>query len=87
MVYVVSYELRGARRDYRRLYDELRNSSGWWHYLGSTWLISTDESANELYERLATAIGSNDGLLIIEAGRTRQGWLPEEAWAWIREHI
>ncbi|MFQ6616837.1 MAG: hypothetical protein ACE5HZ_08775 [Fidelibacterota bacterium] len=87
MVYVVSYELRAGRRDYGQLYQELKNSPGWWHYLTSTWLVSTDETPDELYARLEATIDSRDGLLIIEAGRTRQGWLPEEAWAWIRDHI
>lgn len=87
MVYVVTYDLRAGTKDYGRLYDELKNSPAWWHYLDATWLISTDESADQVYTRLAATIDSNDGLLIMEAGKARQGWLPEEAWSWIRKHV
>lgn len=87
MVYVVSYDLRKPNRDYTSLYEELKKSSWWWHYLESTWLISTTESATQVYSRLVKTIDRDDRLLIIEAGRDRQGWLPKEAWEWISQHI
>jgi hypothetical protein len=81
MVYVVSYHLRKPGKNYVELTEQLRNSPGWWHYLESTWLISTRESADELYNRLHVHIDEGDSILIIEAGRRRQGWLPKDAWA------
>jgi len=87
MVYVVSYDLSKPNRNYEDLYEELKKSGSWWHYLESTWLIYTNESASELYNRLSKHIDKDDRLLIIEAGRERQGWLPEKAWEWIRKHI
>lgn len=87
MVYVISYDLSKPNRNYEDLHEELKKSSSWWHYLESTWLIYTNESASELYNRLSKHIDKDDRLLIIEAGRERQGWLPEKAWEWIRKHI
>ena len=87
MVYVVSYDLSKPNRDYTALYTQLQNSQAWWHYLESTWLIDTSESATQLYNRLASTIDKDDSLLVIEAGRQRQGWLPDEAWKWIDEHL
>jgi hypothetical protein len=87
MVYIVSYDLRNPNRNYTSLYEELKNSPGWWHYLESTWLVSTTETATELYNRLVKKIDRDDSLLIIQAGTDRQGWLPEKAWDWIRTHI
>ena len=68
MVYVVSYDLRKPGKDYIGLTEQLQASPGWWHYLASTWLISTSESATQLYNRLVPHLDKDDSILIIEAG-------------------
>ena len=87
MVYVVSYDLRKPGQDYKNLFDELQTSLGWWHFLDSTWLIATSESANELYNRLRTHLDRDDSILVIQAGADRQGWLPKKAWEWIEREL
>ena len=87
MVYVVSYDLLKAGQDYKGLFDELQASSSWWHYLESTWLISTSQSANELYDRLRRHLGQGDSILVIQAGTDMEGWLPKEAWDWIQREL
>ncbi|WP_367330240.1 SinR family protein [Sphingobacterium multivorum] len=86
-VYVVSYDLNKSGQDYVGLYGELKKSQAYWHYLDSTWLIYTGESANELYDRKGEHIDKNDLALVIEVRRNYQGWLPEKAWEWIRQHV
>ena len=86
-VYVVSYDLRQPGRDYSGLFDALKKSGVWWHYLKSTWLVYTSETADKLYRRLSNHIDSNDSILVIEAGSDRQGWLPEKAWDWIMDKL
>jgi hypothetical protein len=87
MVYVVSYDLRKPGKDYTGLTEQLRYSPRWWHYLASTWLIATEESASQLYNRLAAHLDKNDSILIIEAGNHAQGWLPKDAWEWIYREL
>lgn len=87
MVYVVSYDLRKPGRDYVGLTEQLQNSPRWWHYLGSTWLISTNESPDQLYNRLRAHLDKGDSILIIEAGNYIGGWLPKKAWEWIQQEI
>ncbi len=87
MVYVVSYDLCKPGQDYKGLFDELQASPSWWHYLESTWLIATSESASELYNRLRGHLDGGDRLLIIQAGTDMQGWLPKEAWEWIEREL
>jgi len=86
-VYVVSYDLRKPGKDYKGLSDELQRSPGWWHYLDSTWLIVTSESAAELYNRLIPHLDEGDSILVIQAGSDRQGWLPKDAWTWIQQNL
>ena len=87
MLYVVSYDLKKPGKDYIGLTEQLQNSPRWWHYLGSTWLIATEESASQLYNRLAAHLDSGDRLLIIEAGNHIGGWLAKDAWEWIYREI
>ena len=87
VVYVVSYDLWKPGKDYKGLSDELQRSPGWWHYLDSTWLIVTSESADQLYNRLRVNLDANDSILIVQAGTDVQGWLPKDAWTWIQQNL
>ena len=87
MLYVVSYDLRKQGKDYIGLFEQLKHSRRWWHYLDSTWLISTEESPSELYNRLVAHLDADDRILIIGAGNHIQGWLPKDAWEWIYREI
>ena len=86
-VFCVSYDLNKTGQNYNALHDELKKSPSWWHYLDSTWLIYTAESSEQLSARLLTHIDKNDRLLVIKVIRDYQGWLTNEAWKWINEHV
>lgn len=86
-VYAVSYDLNKSGQDYKGLHEELKKSNSWWHFLDSTWLIYTSETADQLYARIGSYIDKNDYALVIEVKKNYQGWLPEAAWKWIREHL
>lgn len=89
MVLLVSYDLKSPGGDYSGLFKELKASDGWWHYLESTWLIFTNETPQELYDRLGKHTHKEDRVLVIEIAKPapRQGWLPQKAWMWIKNHI
>ena len=84
--YCVSYDLNNPGQHYEPLYQELKKCAGWWHYLDSTWLVHTSESADNLAKRLLAVIDENDRLLVINVGKDHQGWLPQKAWDWINGH-
>lgn len=86
-VYCVSYDLNKAGQNYSKLYQELESSSGYWHYLDSTWLISTTENSKQLSERLLKHIDQNDTLLVIGVTKDYSGWLTKKAWEWINIHV
>lgn len=87
MIFVVSYEFRKRRPEHKRFFEALQVSQGWWHFIESTWLIETNETAEELSERLSPFLHRDDFLLIIQAVQPYQGWLPKEAWDWIQERL
>jgi hypothetical protein len=86
-VYCVSYDLHKPGQNYEGLFDQLKNSPGWWHYLESTWLIATSETAQDLAKRLFGVIDANDSLLVINARNESAGWLPSKAWDWINRNV
>lgn len=87
MIYLVSYDLNNPGKDYQSLYTELKKAKSWWHYLDSTWIISTSETVESWHKRIRNVIDSNDHFIIVDlTGKTRNGWLPEKAWDWIRKH-
>ncbi|MDO9315159.1 MAG: hypothetical protein Q7T97_11490 [Burkholderiaceae bacterium] len=86
-VYCVSYDLNKAGQNYNSLYEELKKSPGYWHRLDSTWLVSTNETADQLSNRIRLHIDGNDSLLVIKVVRAYAGWLPKDAWEWMDQHV
>lgn len=85
--YSISYDLRKPGRDYSGLYQAIKKSPRWWHYLESTWIVQTTETPNQIWDRLSSHIDAGDFLLIIEVRNNAQGWLPKEAWDWINSYV
>lgn len=84
-VYLVTYD--NDIPDMRRLCNELQRCIDWYHCVDNTWLVKTDESAHELYNRLLVHIGIYTNLLIITIGSEYDGHLPHEVLEWIEKAI
>lgn len=87
MVYLVTYELKVPGRNYAGLFNALKESDKWWHYLQSSWLISTTETAEQIWVRLSSHVDKIDLLLIVRISGDYYGQLPKDAWTWIREQL
>ncbi|MCX8819277.1 hypothetical protein [Vibrio parahaemolyticus] len=85
--YSITYDLKSPNRNYSGLYDAIKATGKWWHYLESTWLVVTDETPQQIWTRLQPSVDNDDNLLIIEVKNNAQGWLPKEAWDWINVNI
>ena len=66
-VYLVTYDLRQPERHYSRLFNALEKYD---HEkaLKSVWLVSSNETAEQIRNDLAQYIDSNDQLLVIAVG-------------------
>jgi len=82
-VYVITYDLKSPGRDYSPLYEAIKDNYAWWHYLESTWLVATNETAMQIYNRLVVTITTSDRLLIVRISPDYHGWLPADAWNWM----
>ena len=87
-VYSVNYDLRIKKNpDYEGLYEEIKRCPAWWHHLESTWLIATDETPEQVYNRLAPHMHRDDSILVIEVTNNYSGWLPPKASEWLRQYV
>lgn len=86
MLVLISYDLKTPDKDYAPLYEAIKNCGDkWWHYLESVWLVHTDLTPNECFERLRENLDTGDRCLVVEiTNQQRQGWLPSKAWDWIK---
>jgi len=88
MIYAINYDLCTPGKDYKGLYEAIKQCGvSWWHYLDSTWLVDTGLNANAIADRLKAHLDNNDHMLIVRVTRDYQGWLPNEAWEWINSRI
>lgn len=87
MIYAINYDLKRPGQNYDELYKAIKNLGDWWHYLGSTWLVDTNLTAKEVWDRLAPHVDQNDRFLVIGVTRDYSGWLTKEAWEWINSRL
>lgn len=85
--YSISYDLKAPGRNYEKLYEAIKSSGKWWHYLESTWMVASNDNSQQIWNKLAPHIDKNDYLLIIEVRKDSYGWLPKDAWKWITDNV
>ncbi len=86
-ILLVTYDLKTAGKIYTPFYEALKQQGTWWHYLSSTWLIATTKEPKELYDAVAHHLTTNDYILITRLTGPYWGYLPQNAWDWIRSHL
>lgn len=84
MILIVTYDLKGPY-NYIPFYEALKQQGSWWHYLTSTWLISTAKTPEQVFQAISPLMLTTDRMLIFELGKTYNGWLPKDAWEWIQQ--
>lgn len=85
MILLITYDLHKPGQDYPGLHDALKSSGWWWHHLDSTWIIKTNSTPQQWYEKLASILDQNDYVFICEVKRNYWGFLPEKAWQWLKD--
>ena len=84
--YLITYDVN-SNDNYSLLEKELKKYERWWHYLERTWIIISDETPKEIWDRIENKINKKNNLLIIEIRKESEGWLPRNAWDWIKKNV
>jgi hypothetical protein len=89
MILIISYDLR-TPKDYHLFYETIKAQSAqgkWWHYMASTWLLSTSRTPQEVVDALRPHMDSQDFLFVCELTGNYQGYLPKPAWDWLNVEL
>jgi hypothetical protein len=89
MILIVTYDLKSPK-DYHDFYEVLKAQADrgrWWHYMASTWLISTSKTPQQILDAIHPQMESQDLVFVCELAPNYQGWLPKEAWEWINSEL
>jgi hypothetical protein len=86
---LVGYDLNRPRQDYPSLYEAIKAVPLWWHYLDSTWLVRTEETAVALRDRLKRHLDADDELLVIDVTNPEAAWhgFDSRASQWIKDNL
>lgn len=90
MVYFITYDLNKTGKDYEGVYQAIRDASNgvWCHYWESSWLIRSNLlTADQVFARIKPHLDKDDRCLVIEIKNNKQGWLTQEQWDYINNHI
>ena len=87
MVFNVSYDLHQPGRDYTDLIAEIKTLGAWCHVLESYWLVDTSETLETIFTKLRAKMDNNDSLFIVRVTSPYKGWISQDRWTWIHEHV
>jgi hypothetical protein len=84
MVLIITFAHNNPAKNYNPFFDAIKsNSAQWWHFMESTWIVSTAHSADQFAHLLFPHMETTDYLLVARLHPEHQGWLPKEAWDWL----
>lgn len=85
-VFIVTYDLN---RETKRppIVEEIRKTSGWAKLSESSYAISTQETASEVYTRFKPLLDDNDDFFVITLKRPFMSWASKEVNDWLNNHL
>jgi hypothetical protein len=88
MVLIITFAHNSPAKDYTSFFEAIKsNANEWWHFMESTWIVTTHHSANEFARLLYPHILNTDYLLVARLSNEYQGWLPKDAWDWLNSKL
>ena len=87
-VLIVTYELKNKEKDYTAFYGVLKSMSSWAHHIENLWLVQTNDSPENLFNKLRPFMDEQkDFVFITEFNGSYYGWLPTDAWDWVKQAL
>jgi hypothetical protein len=70
--------------DLHRLIKDAPDFTAWWHYIDNVYIVKTSLSEDAISEMIRDTTKEANLLVIKVNIKDSQGWLPKEAWDWIK---
>lgn len=85
---LITYDLNEPGQNYEKLYDKIKTFGAWWHHLDSAWIIDTNLTVADISEKLRAVMDDSDSVLVLNiTGDSYAGWLSQDAWNWLKNHV
>lgn len=85
MIYLITYNFSASKEEEKNFREAIKRIGAWWNYLDDTWLVESKlNNASIIYEQLKPYIESKGHVIVIKVANDYQGWLPSEAWDWLK---
>ncbi|MBC8386061.1 MAG: hypothetical protein H8E57_11145 [Candidatus Cloacimonetes bacterium] len=81
-VFIITYDFFKSRTFYKGFFEKI-NTYDNCYIFNSTWLIKSNEKAEEIWEKFRNYIDANDELLVMEVAADFSGFLSEESWDYL----
>src|SRR5262249_3518629 len=86
--YLVCYDLNKPGQDYSDLINAIKAYGTWWHHLDSTWIIQTNQTAQQIRDNLVAHIDANDELLVVgSSGEGAWSGFNEKGSRWLDDNL
>lgn len=86
--YLVGYDLMKKGQDYTSLHEEIKKFGTWCHLLDSTWIIKSNLTALQIFDKLSLKIDNNDKLFIARLeGQSAWVNLGNEISDWLKKNM
>ena len=80
-LYLIQYDLKSEDK----IVERIKLLGSWMKYFQQGMIIHTSLNAQQIYERLETEF-KNTRILVIKIDKSEYyGWMPTEAWDWLRD--
>jgi len=85
---MVGYDLNRPGQNYPELFAAIKSIGDWWHYLDSTWIVVSNQTAAQIRDKLSPHIDANDELLVatLTGASSWQGF-DNAASEWLRNNL
>jgi len=85
---LVTYDLASTTsKDYTPFYEAIKESSDkWLRYITDSWVIKTSKTPKEVTDLIQPHLDQKkDFLFVARLTEEYYGWLPKDAWDWLKE--
>jgi hypothetical protein len=87
--YLIGYDLNKPEQNYTNLITTIKESfDNWWHYLDSTWIVTTTLNTVQIRELLQPHVDGDDELLVVKlTGEGAWAGFTQKASEWLKSNL
>ncbi|HEY8165464.1 MAG TPA: CRISPR-associated protein Cas2 [Gemmatimonadaceae bacterium] len=87
--YMIGYDLNKPEQNYINLITTIKESfDNWWHYLDSTWIVTTTLNTVEIRDLLQPHVDNDDELLVVKlTGEGAWAGFNQKASEWLKTNL